>query len=74
MIKTAIREYEGTISRCKESLLRQEKEVAIWLHDNYEEIAKGENWNTQESCKVEFDSLPHENQNVMLELAKRILN
>ena len=58
----------------KSSLDKQEKDVAEWMHINYEQIAKGEDWNTQESCKVDFDSLPKENQNVMLELAKRILS
>ncbi len=62
------------IENYKASLAEQEKEVAEWMHINYEQIAKGEDWNTQESCKVDFDSLPKENQNVMLELAKRILN
>lgn len=62
------------IESYKASLSRQEKEVAKWLHDNYEEIAKTENWDTQENCKVEFDDLPEANQSVMLELAKRVLN
>lgn len=62
------------ISAMKGSLLNQEIEVATWLHDNYEEIAKSKNWNTQDSCKVEFDSLPEENKKVMLEMAKRILS
>ena len=62
------------IDAMNSSLVKQVKDVAEWMHDNYEQIAKGENWNTQESCKVEFDSLPKENQNVMLELAKRILS
>lgn len=62
------------IKTYKASLAKQKKEVAEWLHNNYEEIAKGENWDTQKICKVDFDSLPKENQNVMLELAKRILS
>jgi hypothetical protein len=33
-------------------------ELAKWLHDNYESVAKDQNWNTQEKCKVEFDTLP----------------
>lgn len=62
------------VKAMNDSLAKQVKNVAEWMHDNYEQITKGENWNTQESCKVEFDSLPKENQNVMLELAKRILS
>ena len=46
--------------------------LAIWLHDNYEEIAKEKKWNTKENCKVDFWSLPKENQEVMIELAIRL--
>lgn len=49
-------------------------ELAKWLHDNYEEIAKAKGWNTQESCKVEFDTLPTANKQVMIEMAERLLN
>ena len=49
-------------------------ELAKWLHDNYEEIAKKENWNTQENCKVEFDTLPDANKRTMIEIADRLLN
>ena len=48
------------------------EEFAKWMHDNYEEIAKKENWNTQNHCKVEFEDLPIENKSVMLKLARRI--
>lgn len=65
---------KSKINACSEKLERIKKNVAIWMHNNYEEIAKGENWNTQESCKVEFDKLPEENRKVMLELSKRILS
>ena len=68
------KERSEYIEKYKQSLAKQEKEVAEWMHVNYEQIAKGKDWNTQESCKVDFDSLPKDNQNVMLELAKRILN
>lgn len=47
-------------------------ELAKWLHDNYERISKEVNWNTQESCKVEFEDLPKENQSVMLRMAQLI--
>ena len=68
------KERSEFINAMKNSLAKQEKELAKWMHINYEQIAKGEDWNTQESCKVDFDSLPLENQKVMLELAKRILS
>ncbi len=48
------------------------EELAKWLHDSYEEIAKKRNWNTQKSCKVEFEDLPKENKSVMLNLARKI--
>lgn len=49
-------------------------ELAKWLHDNYEEVAKTKGWNTQESCKVEFDNLPDDNKSTMIEIADRLLN
>lgn len=48
-------------------------ELAKWLHENYEAIAKDKNWNTQENCKVDFDTLPPQNKLTMLELADRLL-
>lgn len=48
------------------------EELAKWLHDSYEEIAKKKSWNTQKSCKVEFEDLPKENKSVMLSMARRI--
>ena len=49
-------------------------ELAKWLHDNYETVAKDEKWNTQQSCKVEFDTLPDANKRTMIEIADRLLN
>jgi len=49
-------------------------ELAKWLHNNYEEVAKDENWNTQDNCKVEFDTLPDANKRTMIEIAERLLN
>jgi len=51
-----------------------EIELAKWLHDNYEEVAKNENWDTQENCKVDFDSLPDSNKQTMIKIAYRLLN
>lgn len=47
--------------------------LAKYLHDNYEEISKKTNWNTQEKCKVEFENLPIENKNTMILLAGKII-
>ena len=49
-------------------------ELAKWLHDNYEEVAKQKEWNTQDNCKVEFDTLPDANKQTMIEIAQRLLN
>ena len=49
-------------------------ELAKWLHDNYEDVSKKNNWNTQENCKVEFDALPDANKQTMIEIAGRLLN
>ena len=50
------------------------EELAKWLHDNYEAVAKEQDWNTQQSCKVEFDTLPDANTRTMIEVADRLLN
>jgi len=50
------------------------EEMAKWLHDNYEAVAKEQNWNTQQNCKVEFDTLPDANKRTIIEIADRILN
>ena len=49
-------------------------ELAKWLHDNYEEVAKQQGWNTQEKCKVEFATLPDANKQTMIDIAGRLLN
>ena len=50
------------------------EKLAKWLHDNYEAVAKEQNWNTQQNCKVEFDTLPDANKRTMIEIADRLLN
>lgn len=50
------------------------EELAKWLHDNYEAVAKEKDWNTQQSCKVEFDTLPDANKRTMIEIADRLLD
>lgn len=50
------------------------EELAKWLHDNYEAVAKEQDWSTQQSCKVEFDTLPDANKRTMIEVADRLLN
>ena len=43
------------------------------MHDQYEKISKKKSWRTQKKCRVEFADLPEENQNVMIELARRLI-
>ncbi len=50
------------------------KDIAKLLHDNYEIEAKKVGWNTQKSCKVEFNDLPEANKKVMLAQGELILN
>jgi metal-sulfur cluster biosynthetic enzyme len=52
----------------------KKEQLAKWLHDNYEEVAKEKEWNTQENCKVEFNALPNANKQTMIEMAERILD
>lgn len=47
--------------------------LAKYLHDSYEQIAKRTKWQTQDSCKVEFDELPIENKNTMILLAGKLI-
>ena len=49
------------------------RDLAIFMHEEYEKIAKEKGWNTQEKTRVEFDELPEENKQVMLTLAKKII-
>ena len=49
-------------------------ELAEWLHDNYEELAKANDWQTQEITRVKFNDLPQANKDTMLALADRLHN
>ena len=46
--------------------------LAIWLHDNYEDVARQSGWDTQDKCKVGFHDLPEKNKITMIELAIRL--
>ncbi|MEA2037241.1 MAG: hypothetical protein U9O94_07035 [Nanoarchaeota archaeon] len=50
------------------------EQMAEWFHNNYEEIAKAEGWQTQDKCKVEFKDLPKSNQATMIKVCERWLN
>lgn len=47
--------------------------LAEWMHDEYERLAKAENWQTQEITRVKFEDLPAENKSTMLALADKML-
>jgi len=44
-------------------------QLAVNLHNWYEEAAKEAGWKTQGSCQVPFDQLPQANKEVMLKVA-----
>lgn len=49
-------------------------ELAKFMHDKYEHHAKKKGWNTQDSYKVSFDSLPDKNKQTMIKVAEEVLN
>ena len=60
-------------TRCCDKLPKSDIILARYLHDNYELIAKNNEWSTQESCKVDFSDLPIENKNTMIFLAGKLI-
>ncbi len=48
-------------------------ELAEFMHDRYEKIAKKNGWMTQEKSRVPFEDLPKENKKTMLDLAYEII-
>jgi hypothetical protein len=49
------------------------EDLAKQLHDSYEACAKAVGWETQESCRVEFQDLPEANKKVMIAQGHLIL-
>ena len=47
--------------------------LARYLHESYEMLAKNNDWNTQENCKVDFSDLPIGNKNTMILLAGKLI-
>ena len=70
-----LNEIEEAINynRCCDKLPQDPIVLARYLHDNYEMIAKKQNWNTQENCKVDFSDLPVGNKNTMILLAGKLI-
>lgn len=48
--------------------------LADWLHENYNQIAKSKGWKIKKECTGSLETCPKENQEVMLELARRIID
>jgi len=53
---------------------RSAEKLARFFHDTYEHHAKAEGWNTQQDCKVEFDSLPETNRRTMIKTCMDVLD
>lgn len=48
--------------------------LAKWMHNAYEVAAENNEWRTQSECQVEFEMLPRQNKNTMIDVAQAILN
>lgn len=48
-------------------------QLARSFHIFYEEEAKKVNWNTQKNCKVDFDKLPIENKETMINTCEKVI-
>lgn len=48
------------------------REIAEYLHDQYEAFSRLEGLKTRDCCRVEFNDLPEQNKKVMLRVAKCI--
>lgn len=49
------------------------EELARFMHDKYEEVAREKGWATQEKCRVSFDQLPQANRETMIAVADAVL-
>lgn len=54
--------------------MKNPEELAKYMHEEYERIAKKKGWHTQDKCKVPFSKLPKKNREVMIELAEILLD
>lgn len=53
-----------------ENIFRDIMDLAKGLHNFYEEQSRIQGWNTQDSCKVEFEDLPKANRRVMIAMSQ----
>lgn len=49
------------------------KMLATFIHQEYEKFSKKYGWETNETCKVEFDDLPEANRETMMSVSDSIL-
>ena len=47
--------------------------LAKFMHEEYENMARLQGWETQEKCRVAFEALPEKNIKTMLGVAQQIL-
>ena len=47
--------------------------LAKFMHEEYENMARLQGWETQEKCRVSFEALPEKNIKIMLGVAQQIL-
>ena len=47
--------------------------LAKFMHEEYENMARLQGWETQEKCRVSFEALPEKNIKTMLGVAQQIL-
>ena len=47
--------------------------LAKFMHEEYENMARLQDWETQEKCRVSFEALPEKNIKTMLGVAQQIL-
>lgn len=50
-----------------------EYRLADFMHNNYEYFASQNGWTTQKKTRVNFEELPEENKQTMLDLAKHMI-
>lgn len=73
-VEEMIEQYVSSLSPQGEYIREEDpRELAKWMHDEYEEIAKYFGWKTQESTQTSFENLPISNRKTMIALAERLM-
>lgn len=49
------------------------EELAKFMHNEYEKLAKKFEWQTNAQCRVSFENLPETNKKTMISLAESVL-